>query len=305
MEIRINRNETVSARRRLFFQCYDVTDGVTPETGESGGQPQISLEGASWTNTGIGTLVAVGNGRYYSELTQGVTDVANTIILSRYKSVNTTETIGSTGIIDTSLGELIWGSVARTLTYYGGGTTASEIWSYPTRTVSSEGLASSVWEYENRTLTSWRQLIADFWNAIPEWFSKKIEQISESDYYLYRGVDNTISFISSGSISGSENVVFSVKNSYSDNDDKSIIRIEFRNGLVIMNGGQYPDSVDGSIVILDETSGDFDVSLKTNASKLLIPSQKRVYDIKAKIGNEIKLISRGKIDILPDVTNSI
>jgi len=129
--------------------------------------------------------------------------------------------------------------------------------------------------------------------------------LTESYLYLYRGIDNKISFLSSKNISGSSNIVFSVKNSHSDTDEKSIIRIEFQNGLIMINGVQYPSSIDGSIVILDENSGNFDILLKNNASKLLIPSQKRIYDIKAKVGNEIRLISRGKIDILPDVTNNM
>lgn len=39
-------------------------------TSEAGGQPQISTDGVVWTNTGIGTLTAIGNGRYYADLTQ-------------------------------------------------------------------------------------------------------------------------------------------------------------------------------------------------------------------------------------------
>ena len=129
--------------------------------------------------------------------------------------------------------------------------------------------------------------------------------MDETYQEIYKGVDNTISFLSNQDIGGSENVVFSVKNSYSDLDENSIIRIEFKNGLTILNGEQYPTSIDGAIVILDEVSGNFEIQIKTSASKLLIPSLKRLYDIKAKVGNSVKLVARGKIDILPDVTNSM
>ena len=37
---------------------------------EAGGQPQISVNSGAWTNTGIGVLVAIGNGRYSAPLTQ-------------------------------------------------------------------------------------------------------------------------------------------------------------------------------------------------------------------------------------------
>ncbi len=83
------QSEATAARRRVYFFLVDATDGKTPETGEAAGQPQISIAGASWTNT-TGTLVAVGNGSYYVELstielgTLGVYSI-------RYKSANTCE----------------------------------------------------------------------------------------------------------------------------------------------------------------------------------------------------------------------
>jgi len=46
-----------------------------------------------------------------------------------------------------------------------------------------------------------------------------------------------------------------VKNSPSDPDDKALIRIEYLNGLVTLNGGQYPAPSDASMSILDESSG--------------------------------------------------
>ncbi len=51
-------NESTATKRRVFFQLVDATDGITPETGEDGGQPQVSTNGGAWTDTGIGTLVA-------------------------------------------------------------------------------------------------------------------------------------------------------------------------------------------------------------------------------------------------------
>jgi hypothetical protein len=87
-------NQATAAKRRVFFDCRDATDGLTPETGEAGGQPQISTNGGAWTNTGIGVLVAIGNGRYYAELTQGAVATAGDLIETRYKSANTVETPG-------------------------------------------------------------------------------------------------------------------------------------------------------------------------------------------------------------------
>jgi len=101
--IPVKKNEATAARRRVYFHCVDATDGMSPETGEAGGQPQISVDGASWTNTGIGVLSAIGNGRYYADLTQTVTNVDDAVICTRYKSANTAECVGDTVVIDSRL----------------------------------------------------------------------------------------------------------------------------------------------------------------------------------------------------------
>ncbi len=104
--IYVKRNEATAARRRVYFHLVDATDGMTPETGEAGGQPQISVDGGGWTDTDIGVLVAIGNGRYYGELTQTLVDVADAVIETRYKSANTAEAPGDTVVIDSRLDRL-------------------------------------------------------------------------------------------------------------------------------------------------------------------------------------------------------
>jgi hypothetical protein len=90
----IKANESTTARRYVFFQLVDATDGITAETGEAGGQPQVSSNGGAWTNTGISTLTSIDNGRYYAELTQTLVATAGTYIETRYKSANTAECPG-------------------------------------------------------------------------------------------------------------------------------------------------------------------------------------------------------------------
>lgn len=90
----IKASEVISTRRRVYFHLVDATDFNTPETGEAGGQPQISTSGGAWTNTGIGTLTAIGNGRYYADLTAGAVISSGTRIQVRYKSANTAEFCG-------------------------------------------------------------------------------------------------------------------------------------------------------------------------------------------------------------------
>jgi len=85
--------ETTAAKKRMYFFCVDVSDGLTPETGEANGQPQISTNGGAFTNTGIGVLVTLGTGWYYAELTDAAVATAGVVIEGRYKSANTAEAL--------------------------------------------------------------------------------------------------------------------------------------------------------------------------------------------------------------------
>lgn len=202
----------------------------------------------------------------------------------------------------------VWSNTIRTLTSGGGsgGATPTEIWEYPTRTITgASGLASSIWEYENRSLTNWRNIVSDIWKSIPKWFLEKVESIVESDIVVYKGVTNNIVITSPENVKGSSNIVFSVKNNYQDPDEKSIMRIELINGLVVLNGQQYLPSINGGITVVDENEGIINIYIHSEASSDFVPSQKRVYDILSRVGDEVKLVSRGKIDILPDVTKTV
>lgn len=82
-------SEATAAQRRVFLHLVDATDGITPETGEAAGQPQISKNGAAFGNT-TATLTAVANGLYYVELTAAELDTVGQVAV-RYKSGNTAE----------------------------------------------------------------------------------------------------------------------------------------------------------------------------------------------------------------------
>lgn len=108
-------NEATASRRRVYFHLVDVTDGMSPELGEGGGQPEVSLDGAAWAGVGtISTLVSMGLGRYYADLSIAATSVVGTVIESRYKSVNTAECPGDTIII---VGTPVGGAGAIMFTY--------------------------------------------------------------------------------------------------------------------------------------------------------------------------------------------
>lgn len=82
-------SEGTAARRRFPVYLVDATDGITAETGEAGGQPQISKQGGAFANT-TATLTAIGNGAYYVELTATELNTLGLIVV-RYKSANTAE----------------------------------------------------------------------------------------------------------------------------------------------------------------------------------------------------------------------
>jgi hypothetical protein len=84
------QNEPEATKREFVFFLVDATDHTTPETGETGGQPQIRKAGeTAWTNT-TATLVAIGNGHY--TLTLAVAELVTLGCFSiRYKSANTDE----------------------------------------------------------------------------------------------------------------------------------------------------------------------------------------------------------------------
>ena len=52
MAIPVELNEAAANRRRVYFQCFNAVDGITPEVAVAG-SPQLSLNGAAWTSTGI------------------------------------------------------------------------------------------------------------------------------------------------------------------------------------------------------------------------------------------------------------
>lgn len=88
-------NEAIAARRRVYFDIRSDVDNVSPITGISSGQPQVSSDGASWTNTGVGTMTEIGNGRYYADLTQTLVLSPGTLIRTRFKQAGCLETPGT------------------------------------------------------------------------------------------------------------------------------------------------------------------------------------------------------------------
>lgn len=93
----IKLSESQQSRRKLYFHLVDDTDGKTPETGEAGGSPQLSKNGGSFA-AATNTLVHVGNGTYYLDLTASEVDTLGTLLF-RYKSTNTREFVDRVQVV--------------------------------------------------------------------------------------------------------------------------------------------------------------------------------------------------------------
>jgi hypothetical protein len=88
----VNYNEADAAKRRLHF--YLENSGGSPVAAKAGEQPQISVNGGSWSATGIGVLVAVSSGTYgdyYADVTQAVVATDHAVIRGRFKDGDTVE----------------------------------------------------------------------------------------------------------------------------------------------------------------------------------------------------------------------
>lgn len=94
----VQASEATASKRRVYFQVT-AADGVSAVTTEAGSQPQVSTNGGAFTNTGIGTLTHIGDGRYYADLTAGAVATIGDQIETRYKGASTAESVGDSVLV--------------------------------------------------------------------------------------------------------------------------------------------------------------------------------------------------------------
>lgn len=90
----IRRNVAAAAQRTLYFTCVDAADGHSPENGEAGEQPLISIDGGAYSSSGVGVLEAVdaAKGKYKAVVTQATVNINGpSVIEGYYKSAATRE----------------------------------------------------------------------------------------------------------------------------------------------------------------------------------------------------------------------
>jgi len=173
---------------------------------------------------------------------------------------------------------------------------ANKVWVASVRELTSFGtlvvdLAAAVWTYVDRTLT---QLIAA---VTPP------PVIVGSTIRLLRGDTVVLSFTNVGSLLGRDKLWFTLKNSDHDTDLNALVQIEETAGLIRLNGAVATAS-QGSLVVSDETVGDFTVTLTPPASALLIPFGGLVYDIQKLTGIDVETVTSGAANVVADVTRA-
>lgn len=88
-------HKTTDTAAKLYFWLVNSANGISAETGEGGGQPDISVNGAAYSATGVSTLTHSGNGRYFCtvdlSLATGINASVGDEIDGRYKSAATAE----------------------------------------------------------------------------------------------------------------------------------------------------------------------------------------------------------------------
>ncbi len=87
-------HKTTDTTAKLYFWLVDATDGITPETGEAGGQPEVTVNGGAFSSTGVGVLSHSGNGHYVCDADLSGTGISASVgdeISGRYKSAATAE----------------------------------------------------------------------------------------------------------------------------------------------------------------------------------------------------------------------
>ena len=95
MARQVKAGDTTNNHKMVGFHLVE-DDGITPVTTKEGEQPQASIGGGAWSDSYIGTLGAIGNGRYYAYLTDAAIAAGSLgkRIETRFKDADTAECPG-------------------------------------------------------------------------------------------------------------------------------------------------------------------------------------------------------------------
>jgi hypothetical protein len=83
----IERGEPDANKRRIYFHA---SSGSSPQTGQSG-TPEISINGGSWTTSGISAVTEIDSSGYYYATLEPATVANDAKILARFDPASTGE----------------------------------------------------------------------------------------------------------------------------------------------------------------------------------------------------------------------
>jgi hypothetical protein len=146
----IKLSETTATLRRIPILLVDATDGYTPKTGQTGVSVLISKNGGTPAST-TNSVVEIGNGQYYIELTATEVNTLGWIAVNVQKTacrqynaivqVMAYDYAAGSNLGLTNLDALISSRMA-TFTYTAP-PTAQNVWEYATRTLTSGAAPSA------------------------------------------------------------------------------------------------------------------------------------------------------------------
>jgi len=174
--------------------------------------------------------------------------------------------------------------------------TASQVWAYATKTLSSFGtLAEDIWAYVRRTLTA---------SA-----AEAAESTNPGTLALKRGDTWSQAITELGSLVGYTYIDFTVKRSEDDLDADAIVRIRkaasgLKDGLLILNGATGT-AASGSITIDDATLGNITIALAATATDDLKLEKGLYYDIQKIVGTVVTTMGSGVLNVTADITRAV
>lgn len=192
----------------------------------------------------------------------------------------------------------VWTSPTRTLSSFGTLATdiATAVWSSLTRTLTGSvsvdvaAIAAAVWAYTTRTLT------------IP--LTQLLASLNGNTIEVIRGDTMTIPLAGMGDITGATKAWFTVKRQMTDSDADAILQIEMTDGLITLNGAAGTAG-DGDLVIADFSAGDINVTLEPDSSALLPLLPRMTWDCQVLIGTTVRTLGKGPFKVDGDVTGAV
>lgn len=173
----------------------------------------------------------------------------------------------------------------------GGGSTASDIWAYATRTLTS-------------TLTITTDdidaIVAGVTAAGPGLYNV----IRNDDLTLRIGDEFTQAITGLGNLSTRDDLVFTLKASETDADTAAKIYLSENDGLTRLNGAAYGTAANGSITVDDATNGDITIRISSAATASLTKAT-RVDAVKVlESGGNDRTPRVGKTQVLPVIVEA-